>query len=109
MNQVAKSKYEDMTTMAATLVRHMQELQDKCTIFSHPHCSAQRNSERIYFFRVGTDQKYQPYLAKIDEVESSLTELEKTCLLLDEYTLKLGTRPCDGFSVSLVLESVINY
>eukprot|EP01122_Echinamoeba_exundans_P017157 TRINITY_DN8948_c0_g1_i1.p1 TRINITY_DN8948_c0_g1~~TRINITY_DN8948_c0_g1_i1.p1 ORF type:complete len:164 (+),score=53.64 TRINITY_DN8948_c0_g1_i1:563-1054(+) len=67
MNQVAKSKYEDMTTMAATLVRHMQELQDKY-------------------------QKYQPYLAKIDEVESSLTELEKTCLLLDEYTLKLENK-----------------
>lgn len=36
------------------------------------------------------DKELQPYLAKIDELEASVTELEKVVILLDNYTLKLG-------------------
>jgi len=39
-----------------------------------------------------TDAKFQPYLNKIDEIDSSLGELERTVTLLDDYTLKLENK-----------------
>jgi len=64
MNVVTKDKYGEMTSMAAKLGESMKLLQEKYKTF-------------------------QPYLEKIDEIDSSVTDLEKTVVLLDEYTQRL--------------------
>jgi biogenesis of lysosome-related organelles complex 1 subunit 2 len=67
MNVLTKEKYVDMTKMTAQLATGMTELQAKYKAF-------------------------QPYLAKIDEIETSVSELEKTVLALDDYTKKLEAK-----------------
>jgi biogenesis of lysosome-related organelles complex 1 subunit 2 len=67
MNNMTKEKYVDMTNTAHGLVEYMTLLQQKYT-------------------------EFQPYLNKIDEIETSVNELEKTVALLDQYTLRLGKR-----------------
>ena len=37
-----------------------------------------------------SDQDFQPYLDKIEEIDMNVTELEKTVVLLDEYSKRLG-------------------
>jgi len=64
MNVVTKEKYGEMTTMAGKLGESMKLLQEKYKTF-------------------------QPYLEKIDEIDASVTDLEKTVVLLDEYTQRL--------------------
>jgi len=67
MNTSTKEKYVGMTKLSTQLVAGMTELQTKYKTF-------------------------QPYLVKIDEIETSVNELEKTVLLLDEYTRKLEAK-----------------
>eukprot|EP01121_Diplochlamys_sp_Union-15-3_P011392 TRINITY_DN3302_c0_g4_i1.p1 TRINITY_DN3302_c0_g4~~TRINITY_DN3302_c0_g4_i1.p1 ORF type:complete len:203 (-),score=48.73 TRINITY_DN3302_c0_g4_i1:19-579(-) len=64
MNNVTKEKYVEMTEMAVKLGEQMTLLQQKY-------------------------KSFQPYLEKIDEIDTSVNELEKTVVLLDEYTLRL--------------------
>jgi len=35
------------------------------------------------------DAEFKPYLEKIDEIDASVTELERTVVLLDDYTKRL--------------------
>eukprot|EP01123_Difflugia_compressa_P006337 TRINITY_DN18533_c0_g1_i1.p1 TRINITY_DN18533_c0_g1~~TRINITY_DN18533_c0_g1_i1.p1 ORF type:complete len:200 (+),score=59.60 TRINITY_DN18533_c0_g1_i1:31-600(+) len=67
MNVITKDKYAEMTQMTQQLVVGMTELQTKY-------------------------KSFQPYLDKIDEIEISVDELEKTVLMLDDYTKKLEAK-----------------
>jgi biogenesis of lysosome-related organelles complex 1 subunit 2 len=64
INKITKEKYEEMTKIAKGLAEYMNSLQEKY-------------------------RELQPYLEKIDEIDASVTELEKVVALLDNYTLKL--------------------
>eukprot|EP00026_Physarum_polycephalum_P019736 Phypoly_transcript_21895.p1 GENE.Phypoly_transcript_21895~~Phypoly_transcript_21895.p1 ORF type:complete len:147 (+),score=37.34 Phypoly_transcript_21895:132-572(+) len=64
MNAVASSKYSEMSEVARGLTSFMKDLQQKY-------------------------QDFQPYLDKIEEIDTSVTELEKTVVLLDEYSKRL--------------------
>jgi hypothetical protein len=85
MNKATTEKYKDMTDNAELLTKHMQDLQEKCS----SNCCLPEGVVLIFF--AFADSKFQPYLAKIDEIDASLGDLEKTVLVLDDYTLKLGT------------------
>jgi len=67
MNLAASEKYAEMTDVAKGLTSFMKDLQIKYKDFN-------------------------PYLEKIDEIDTNVTELEKTVLLLDEYTRRLETK-----------------
>uniref|UniRef100_A0A6B2LQJ2 Biogenesis of lysosome-related organelles complex 1 subunit 2 n=1 Tax=Arcella intermedia TaxID=1963864 RepID=A0A6B2LQJ2_9EUKA len=67
MNLLTKDKYADMTAMTSQLVASMNELQLKY-------------------------KSFEPHLNKIDEIEVSVNELEKTVILLNEYTKKLEAK-----------------
>jgi len=67
MNLLASEKYVEMTDVAKGLTSFMKDLQIKY-------------------------KDFQPYLEKIDEIDTNVTELEKTVLLLDDYTKRLETK-----------------
>jgi biogenesis of lysosome-related organelles complex 1 subunit 2 len=67
MNLVTKEKYEEMTSHAGSLVNNMKALQEKYAAF-------------------------EPHLKKIDEIDASLTDLEKTLNALDAYTQRLENK-----------------
>lgn len=86
MNYVVAEKYSSMNEHAKLLVNQMKELQEKCLYMRLKY---------IYKFTLIliiniTDLSYLPYLQKIDEIDASLIEFEKTVALLDDYTQKLG-------------------
>jgi len=64
MNKVTQDKYTEMTAVTKALQTFMQELQKKY-------------------------QEFQPYLEKIDQIDSSVTELEHSVQMLDDYTKRL--------------------
>jgi len=64
MNAVCSSKYTEMSEVARGLTSFMKDLQQKY-------------------------QDFQPYLDKIEEIDTNVTELEKTVVLLDEYSKRL--------------------
>lgn len=39
---------------------------------------------------LSADKEFDPYLKKIDEIDSNVNELEHTVQLLDDYTKRLG-------------------
>jgi len=67
MNAVTRDKYLEMTNVASLLTKEMADLQQKYNDFS-------------------------PYLTKIDEIDASVSELEKAVVLLDDYTKRLEAK-----------------
>jgi hypothetical protein len=43
-----------------------------------------------FFFNFILDKEFEPYVQKINQIDSNVSELERTVLLLDEYTKRLG-------------------
>jgi len=64
MNAVCSNKYTEMSEVASGLTSFMKDLQQKY-------------------------QDFKPYLDKIDEIDANVSELEKTVVLLDEYSKRL--------------------
>jgi len=64
MNSVCTTKYAEMTDVAKGLTSFMKDLQQKY-------------------------QDFKPYLDQIDEIDANVTELEKTVVLLDDYSKRL--------------------
>jgi hypothetical protein len=48
------------------------------------------HSLSLFFFVL--DATFEPHLKKIDEIDASLTELERTLNALDSYTLKMENK-----------------
>ncbi|KAF2070081.1 hypothetical protein CYY_008607 [Polysphondylium violaceum] len=67
MNNVTAAKYQDMTNQTKGLSLFMSDLKSKY-------------------------EEFQPYLDKISDLDKNVTDLEKTVLLLDEYTKRLETK-----------------
>ncbi len=38
-----------------------------------------------------SDEEFDPYVKKIDQIDANVSELEHTVYLLDEYSKRLGT------------------
>eukprot|EP01126_Amoeba_proteus_P011699 TRINITY_DN1476_c0_g1_i6.p1 TRINITY_DN1476_c0_g1~~TRINITY_DN1476_c0_g1_i6.p1 ORF type:complete len:177 (-),score=55.88 TRINITY_DN1476_c0_g1_i6:157-648(-) len=67
MNVVTRDKYVEMTGMVSHLVEDMTAIQAKY-------------------------KEFQPYLHQIDEIDANVVELERTVLLLDEYTKRIEAK-----------------
>ncbi|XP_031565169.1 biogenesis of lysosome-related organelles complex 1 subunit 2-like [Actinia tenebrosa] len=67
LNKLTTSKYQEMSTMAKTLITTMEELDGKY-------------------------KSLQPYLDQIDRVEESVASLEQAAYRLDAYSKKLESR-----------------
>ena len=67
LNTAAKQKYSGMADNTAQLVKYMSDLKEKYDSLA-------------------------PYLAKVDEVDRSVTELEQTVASLDDYTKRIEVR-----------------
>lgn len=81
MNTLTTEKYSAMTDQTSDLVSLMLELQKKCT----PLFFAEPIIDKIIY----AGETFQPYLEQIDQIETSVNELEQTVLLMDEYTKQL--------------------
>lgn len=105
MNVVTKDKYVEMTGVVIGLTKNMEGIQQKCTFSQRWWLSVFMSSVRCCSVSTAwlasmlpvfciiltfSDQDFQPYLKQIDEIETGVTELEQTVLLLDEYTKRLG-------------------
>ncbi len=88
MNHVTTEKYKAMTDQATDLVLFMEELQKKCTIRCL-HCAQTSAELTLVSAHHRTDVSFQPYLQQIDTIEKSVDELERTVMLMDEYTRQL--------------------
>ncbi|KAK3751478.1 hypothetical protein QZH41_009177 [Actinostola sp. cb2023] len=69
LNNLTTTKYQEMTSMAKTLITSMEELDDQY-------------------------KSLQPYLEQIDKVEESVASLEQAAYRLDSYSKKLGHHTC---------------
>jgi hypothetical protein len=93
MNKTTEEKYAEMTQVTKLLQGYLEQVQKK----SNNHISAP-----IFFllllvlisfsFASTTDQEFQPYLEKINQIDQNVTELEHSVAMLDDYTKRLGEK-----------------